>query len=122
LNTDQNDVIVGNGHSQQGSLSLSLPMRSLCVGQHLDHFFLCNIFYYPFSFPLNLITTDMFLLNCVCRSHGVIRALWKTCWNFVCIVLQFSPALIMCPGYGWDRVNFPPSSCRVLDLVWEECS
>jgi len=22
-----------------------------------------------------------------------------------------------CPGFSWDRVNFPPSSCCVLDLV-----
>jgi len=26
-----------------------------------------------------------------------------------------------CPGFGWDRVSFPPSSCCVLDLEWEEC-
>ena len=25
------------------------------------------------------------------------------------------------PGFGRDRVNFPLSSCCVLDLVWEEC-
>ena len=25
-----------------------------------------------------------------------------------------------CPGFSWDRVNFPPSSSCVLDLVWEE--
>jgi len=24
-----------------------------------------------------------------------------------------------CLGFGWDRVNFPPSSCCVLDLVGE---
>jgi len=30
-------------------------------------------------------------------------------------------ALLYCPGFGWDRVNFPPSSCCVLDLVPEEC-
>jgi len=23
-------------------------------------------------------------------------------------------------GFGWDRVNFPPSSCHVSDLVREE--
>jgi len=22
-----------------------------------------------------------------------------------------------CPGFGWVRVNFPPSSCCILDLV-----
>jgi len=26
-----------------------------------------------------------------------------------------------CPGFGWDRVNFPLSSCCILDLVEEEC-
>jgi len=26
-----------------------------------------------------------------------------------------------CPGLGWDGVNFPLSSCCVLDLVGEEC-
>ena len=26
-----------------------------------------------------------------------------------------------CPGFGWDRVNFPPGSCCVSDLVPEEC-
>jgi len=26
-----------------------------------------------------------------------------------------------CPGFSWDRVNFSPSSCCVLDLVPEEC-
>ena len=26
-----------------------------------------------------------------------------------------------CPGFSWDRANFPPSSCSVLDLVPEEC-
>ena len=26
-----------------------------------------------------------------------------------------------CPGFGWDGVNFPPSSCCVLDLVRDEC-
>jgi len=25
-----------------------------------------------------------------------------------------------CPDFGWDTVNFPPSSCCVLDLVGEE--
>jgi len=25
------------------------------------------------------------------------------------------------PGFGWERVNFSPSSCCVLDLVGEEC-
>jgi len=25
------------------------------------------------------------------------------------------------PGFGWDRVNFPPRTCCVLDLVWEQC-
>ena len=25
-----------------------------------------------------------------------------------------------CPGFDWDRVNFPPSSCCVLVLVQEE--
>jgi len=25
------------------------------------------------------------------------------------------------PGFGWHRVNFPPSSCHVLDVVQEEC-
>ena len=26
-----------------------------------------------------------------------------------------------CPGFGWAKVNFPPSSCCGLDLVLEEC-
>jgi len=26
-----------------------------------------------------------------------------------------------CPGFGWDRVSFPCSSCHVVDLVPEEC-
>jgi len=26
-----------------------------------------------------------------------------------------------CPGFCWDRVNFLPRSCYVLDLVWEDC-
>ena len=26
-----------------------------------------------------------------------------------------------CPGFGWKRVNFAPSSCCVLDFVQEEC-
>jgi len=25
------------------------------------------------------------------------------------------------PGFGWERVNFIPSRCCVLDLVQEEC-
>jgi len=25
-----------------------------------------------------------------------------------------------CPGFSWHGVNFPPSSCYVLDLVQEE--
>jgi len=29
--------------------------------------------------------------------------------------------LTCCPGFGWDRVNFLPSGCCVLDSVWEEC-
>jgi len=28
----------------------------------------------------------------------------------------------LCPDFGWDRVNFPPSSFCVLDLVCKECS
>ena len=26
----------------------------------------------------------------------------------------------LCPGFGWDRVNVPPSSCCVLDLVGKD--
>jgi len=26
-----------------------------------------------------------------------------------------------CPSFSWERANFLPSSCCVLDLVFEEC-
>ena len=29
--------------------------------------------------------------------------------------------LCRCPGFGWHRVNFPPSSCCGLDLVEKAC-
>jgi len=25
------------------------------------------------------------------------------------------------PDFGWDIINFLPSSCCGMDLVWEEC-
>jgi len=31
------------------------------------------------------------------------------------------PVVKGCPGFHWHRVNFPPSSCSVLDSVREEC-
>jgi len=34
------------------------------------------------------------------------------------MIYSLSPG---CPGFGWDRVNFPPSICCVLDLAGEEC-
>jgi len=30
------------------------------------------------------------------------------------------PSIVGCPGFSWDRVNFPPDCCCVLDLVQEE--
>jgi len=36
--------------------------------------------------------------------------------NCYCTVSEIS----MCPGFRWGRVNFPPSSCCVLDLVGEK--
>jgi len=36
--------------------------------------------------------------------------------------VQTRRRVIKFPGFSWDRVNFLPSSCCVLDLVWEECS
>jgi len=33
-------------------------------------------------------------------------------------ILYFS--VTHCPDFGWDRVNFLPNSCSVLDLEQEE--
>jgi len=37
------------------------------------------------------------------------------------IILTLLNFMNGCPGFSRDRVNFPPSSCYVLDLVQEEC-
>jgi len=52
-------------------------------------------------------------------------------WHLLCspqmpmpvseIPMSFFCQAGLCPGFGWDRVNFPLSSCCVLDLVPEEC-
>ena len=40
-------------------------------------------------------------------------------WTADLLLCSHVPFFTLCPGFSWDRVNFPPSSCYVLHVVWE---
>ena len=42
--------------------------------------------------------------------------------SIIPLICSSLPLLLFhCPGFGWDRGNFPSSSCCVLNLIREKC-
>jgi len=61
----------------------------------------------------------------VVRRRRLIKGNLKRGWSYCfekqnqdhAAVTILEGLLPLCPGFSWNRVNFPPSSCCVLDLV-----